>query len=321
MTQITTGRYAAIDIGTVTCRMYVADVDPSGELHEIDREYAITNLGEGVDETHELKPQAIERVAAAIEEFLVVLKRLPGAKAVIPHITAVTTSAARDANNSSQLIERLRELGVELQVIPGEREAALSFAGAASAFGNEPIVVVDVGGGSTEFTSGQMGEGITAPELVSHSFNVGCRRTTERFLHSNPPTASEIAAARAWIVEQIGSYREQLIESKREAGRMVAVAGTATTVVSIRERMEIYDKNAVHLSTVTREQLDEQFEWLAQLQLEQRQHVVGLDPNRAPVILGGYIVLQEAMTMLGVDEFTVSESDILQGIVMDASRA
>lgn len=317
MSEITPGRYAAIDIGTVTCRMYVADVDETGMLHEVGREYAITNLGEGVDDARELQPQAIERVAAAIEEFLAVLKRLPGAKGVAPRVFAVATSAARDARNSDQLITRLHEAGVGLQVIPGWREAELSFAGAASAFGDEPLVVVDVGGGSTEFTAGGAG----ASKLVSHSYDVGCRRVTERFLHTDPPTTGEIADARKWVAAQILPYRELLAGAGRQAGRMVAVAGSATSVVSVRERMEIYETHRVHLSVVTRGQLDEQFEWMSKLPLENRQKIVGLDPDRAPVVLGGLIILQEAMEMLGVDEFTVSECDILQGIVMCESRA
>ena len=316
MGEMIPGRYAAIDIGTVTCRMYVADVGEDGELREVDREYAITNLGEGVDEARELQPQAIERVAAAIEEFLGVLKRLPGAKFVNTHVFAVATSAARDARNSDQLITRLHEAGVGLQVIPGWREAELSFAGAASAFGDEPLVVVDVGGGSTEFTAGGAG----APRLTSHSYNVGCRRVTERFLHSDPPSQGEIAEARKWVAAQIQSYRGMLADDGRQVGRMVAVAGTATSVVSVRERMEVYETHRVHLSVVTREQLDEQFEWMSKLSLEQRRKISGLDPDRAPVVLGGLIILQEAMELLGVDEFTVSECDILQGIVMCESR-
>lgn len=316
MGEMIPGRYAAIDIGTVTCRMYVADVGEDGELREVDREYAITNLGEGVDEARELQPQAIERVAAAIEGFLGVLKRLPGAKFVNTHVFAVATSAARDARNSDQLITRLHEAGVGLQVIPGWREAELSFAGAASAFGDEPLVVVDVGGGSTEFTAGGAG----APRLTSHSYDVGCRRVTERFLHSDPPSQGEIAEARKWVAAQIQSYRGMLADDGRQVGRMVAVAGTATSVVSVRERMEVYETHRVHLSVVTREQLDEQFEWMSKLPLEQRRKISGLDPDRAPVVLGGLIILQEAMELLGVDEFTVSECDILQGIVMCESR-
>ena len=326
MSEITPGRYAAIDIGTVTCRMYVADVDEEGRLHEVDREYAITNLGEGVDDARELQPQAIERVAAAIEGFLAVLRLLPGAKGITTRVFAVATSAARDARNSDLLIKRLHEMGVGLQVIPGWREASLSFAGAASAFGDESLVVVDVGGGSTEFTAGgagtpSVGTPSTSPKLISRSFDVGCRRVTERFLHSDPPSDSELADARKWVAAQILPYRALLADAGRQVGRMVAVAGTATSIVSVRERMEVYQTQLVHLSVVTREQLDEQFEWMAKLPLEQRRQIVGLDPDRAPVVLGGLMILQEAMTLLGVDEFTVSESDILQGIVMDESRS
>ena len=191
------GRYAAIDIGTVTCRMLVVDADESG-LHELTREYAITNLGEGVDATGELKPEAIDRVVRAIDGFLAVRDSLSTPDHPVVRTVAVATSAARDARNAADFAARLRERGIELSVIPGSREAALSFSGASIDFSGERLMVVDVGGGSTEVVMGVGG----AEPLCAHSFNVGCRRVTEKFLASDPPAPEELARARAWIREQ-----------------------------------------------------------------------------------------------------------------------
>ena len=168
------GRYAAIDIGTVTCRMLVVDVGESG-LHELTREYAITNLGEGVDATVELKPEAMERVVRAIDGFLAVRDSLSTPDHPVVRTVAVATSAARDARNAAEFAARLRERGIELSVIPGSREAALSFSGASIDFSGERLMVVDVGGGSTEVVMGMWG----VEPVCAHSFNVGCRRVTE----------------------------------------------------------------------------------------------------------------------------------------------
>lgn len=320
MESLRVGRYASIDIGTVTSRMLVADVDETGALHELTREYAITNLGEGVDATHRLKPEAVERVAQAVERFLDVLNGLPVQPDVRTRIVAATTSAARDAENSEELVGALARLGVELQVIPGEREAALSFAGAASSF--EPgtkIVLVDVGGGSTEVIAGTAGA--DGGPVRAHSFNIGCRRGTERFLASDPPAPAELEGMRAWIREQFASYFAELAKLGYTAqdACMVAVAGTATTVVSVREAMRVYDTKRVHLACVERSELDAVFGRLARMTTDERRKVVGLDPGRAPVVVAGLVVLQEAMEAGGFERLTISETDILHGLVVDAA--
>ena len=309
------GRYAAIDIGTVTSRLLVADIDEEGALHELSRMTVITNLGQGVDESHRLLPEAIERVASAIAEFMGKVEELgPDAEGRLAKVTAVTTSAARDAENGTDLVERLAQLGVDLQIIPGEREAALSFGGVSAAFGGQRIAVADVGGGSSEIIVGDAGQ---APEFV-HSFNVGCRRATERFLRSDPPTAEEIAQMRAWARSV---FAEELPDAAVLDGcRMVAVAGTATSVVSMREAMEVYDSSRVHLAQVTMGDMQALLERLSAMTLEERRHVTGLDPKRAPVIVAGVVVLQEVMRMGGFDVFTVSESDILAGIIYSACK-
>ena len=309
------GRYAAIDIGTVTCRMLVVDADESG-LRELTREYAITNLGEGVDATGELKPEAIDRVVRAIDGFLAVRDSLSTPDHPVVRTVAVATSAARDARNAADFAARLRERGIELSVIPGSREAALSFSGASIDFPGERLMVVDVGGGSTEVVMGTGG----AEPLCAHSFNVGCRRVTEKFLASDPPALEERARARAWIREQMASWFADQAKEAALLERVVAVAGTATTVVSIRERMETYDSSRVHKALVSRQDLLEVYERLAVLPLSERMQVVGLDPKRAPVMVVGLLILLEVLDFAGIDAFTVSETDILHGITLAVSH-
>lgn len=309
------GRYAAIDIGTVTCRMLVVDVGESG-LHELTREYAITNLGEGVDATGELKPEAMERVVRAIDGFLAVRDSLSTSDHPVIRTVAVATSAARDARNAADFAARLRERGIELSVIPGSREATLSFSGASIDFLRERLMVVDVGGGSTEVVMGTGG----AEPVCAHSFNVGCRRVTEKFLASDPPAPEELARARAWIREQMASWFADQAKEAADLERVVAVAGTATTVVSIRDRMETYDSSRVHKARVSRQELLEVYERLAALPLSARKQVVGLDPKRAPVMVAGLLILLEVLDFAGIDAFTVSETDILHGITLAVSH-
>lgn len=309
------GRYAAIDIGTVTCRMLVVDVGES-ELHELTREYAITNLGEGVDATGELKPEAMERVVRAIDGFLAVRDSLSTPDHPVVRTVAVATSAARDARNAADFAARLRERGIELSVIPGAREAALSFSGASIDFSGERLMVVDVGGGSTEVVMGTGG----AEPVCAHSFNVGCRRVTEKFLASDPSALEELARARAWIHEKMASWFADQAKEAASLERVVAVAGTATTVVSIRDCMETYDSSRVHKARVSRQELLEVYERLAALPLSARKKVVGLDPKRAPVMVAGLLILLEVLDFAGVDAFTVSETDILHGITLAVSH-
>ena len=308
------GRYAAIDIGTVTCRMLVADVDASG-LHELDRGYAITNLGEGVNASGVLKPQAMERVAQAVDGFQCVLARFRTAEHPSIETVAMATSAARDARNAEEFAALLAAHGVTLAVIPGQREAALSFRGASSDFAGENLLVVDVGGGSTEVVAGRAG----ADPFKSHSFDIGCRRVTERFFSADPPTDRELAQARAWIRAGMEPFFAAVHAEGFVPDRLVAVAGTATSVVSIHERMEVYDAARVHKAVVSRAVLDEVCDRLRSCTLEQRKQVVGLDPGRAPVIVAGLVILQEVLDLAEARSFTVSETDILHGMILDAA--
>ena len=221
------------------------------------------------------------------------------------------TDAQRERREAVEAL--LAKLGVTLSVIPGEREAALSFAGASCDFPGERLLVVDIGGGSTEVIAGRAGG---VPDRV-HSFNIGCRRVTEKFFAADPPSAVELERARAWVGEGMRPYFDELRGAGFAPQRLVAVAGTATTVVSIHERMEVYDTSRVHKAVITRPVLDGVAARLEGVPLVQRERIVGLDPGRAPVIVAGMVILQTVLDLAGVDSFTVSESDILHGIILD----
>ena len=310
------GRYAAIDIGTVTCRMLVADVDAAGAIHEVDREYAITNLGEGVDATGMLAPAAIARTVETVGGYCAVRDRLAEQGAPIVKTVAVATSASRDAENSDEFVQRLAKLGVVLSVIPGSKEAGLSFSGASCDFPGQDLMVVDIGGGSTEMVVGRAGQ----VPAWAHSFDIGCRRVTEKFIRTDPPASDELDRAREWVSQQLARRLGGAGKAGITPERLVAVAGTATTVVAVRDQMRVYDSTKVHKALVTRQQLDRQYAELAAMPLEQRSQVVGLDPGRAPVIVAGLVIMQAVMDAVGVDGFTVSETDILHGIILDAAK-
>ena len=312
---MTSKRIAAIDIGTVTCRLLVADVDEQG-LHQLYRSSAIVNLGEGVDANGYLLDAAMQRVDAQIAEYMQVIERLTTDDTPV-QIVAMATSASRDASNAADFVAMLERRGVRLSVIPGEKEAALSFLGAGSNFKGENLLVCDVGGGSSELIAGIGGQ----EPIHKFSFDVGCRRVTERFLQEDPPSAAEMQAAIDWFAPQFATFYDELRERGFTVDRVVAVAGTATSLVSIEQAMEVYDSSRVHGALVTLESLGQMRDRLASLTLEQRRHVTGLQPDRAPVIVAGTLILGEIVRQAGASGFTVSEADILHGIIMDAAKA
>ena len=293
------GRYGALDIGTVTCRLLVADVE-DGRIIDVDKEYAITDLGVGVDATGRLSEAAIERVLACVDRYLEVLARYDTPEHPVRRLIAMATSASRDAANGPEFAARLAERGITLAVIPGSREAQLTFLGASSDFPGENLLVED--------------------PVASHSFNIGCRRVTERFFRDDPPTPDQMDAARQWIRETMASYFEGLATAGFAIDRVVAVAGTATSVVSIREAMEVYDSSRVHKAVVAAGELAAIEERLAAEPLEERKATVGLDPKRAGVIVAGFVILEEVLALAGADAYTASESDILHGMIFEAAR-
>jgi exopolyphosphatase / guanosine-5'-triphosphate,3'-diphosphate pyrophosphatase len=301
---------AVVDIGTNSTRLLIADV-LDGRLHELVRRTRVTRLGEGVDESGHLSDAAVERVLATCAEFREEIDRHSPERTV-----AVLTSAVRDADNGHRLERLLRErFGFEAETISGEREARLTYLGAVSARDYpSPLLVLDIGGGSTEFVVGHPGGD---PEFHI-STRMGSVRHTERHLHSDPPTADELAAlaedARAIVETDVPTD----VRVGVEAG--IAVAGTATSLAAIDQELDPYDPERVHGYRLTTASCERLLGRLAELTVEQRREVPGLHPDRAPTIVAGAGILLESMRACGLEEIEISENDILHGAALAASR-
>lgn len=308
------GRVGVIDIGTVTCRLGVADVE-AGKVRRCAKTSTICNLGQDVAKTGRLAREAIERVLTCVNQ------NLEAAYDAGVRVACCTlTSAARDAANSDELLKGLRGFGIAPEVIPGEVEGQLTFLGVAQDFAGQRICVADNGGGSTEIAVGMLGEkGLLELEAV-HSINLGCRRLTDLFLsREDPPSAGAIQEARAYCAD---IFARELPEAAHSLGKtpLVCVGGTVTTLVAIDAGLDPYNPAYVHLHKLELFEVDALVERLAALPLEQRRQTKGLQPKRAEVILGGSVCVSELMRATGTDHLTTSESDLLFGlsIVTDA---
>jgi exopolyphosphatase/guanosine-5'-triphosphate,3'-diphosphate pyrophosphatase len=302
-------RVAVVDIGTNSTRLLVAEVD-DGALSELQRESIVTRLGEGVDATGALGEEPQARVFAALDTYAEAIER-HGATVR----TAVMTSAVRDASNGAAFATAVRDrYGLAGQTLSGDEEARLTFLGATAArSGEQALLVIDIGGGSTELV---VGAGAVVEFHVSTQ--VGVVRHTERHLHSDPPTAAEMAALSADAREAIEAAVPEDVRS-RPAGA-VAVAGTATSCASIDLELDPYDPERVEGHTLSRERIEQLRDRLAALALAQRRGVTGLDPNRAPTIVAGTLVLLEALGAFALDAVEVSERDILWGVALDSTN-
>lgn len=302
-------RLAVIDIGTVTTRLLVADVGPAG-VQEVVRRSRITHLGDGWTGTGMLARDAIARVAATVGEYAAEAHAL-GAEEVV----ALATSAARDAANTDELANALASAGVDLEVISGEREAALTFAGAVHELGADGALVVDVGGGSTELVLGSGTLGGGPPRIhAARSVDVGSKRVTELFLESDPPTPRELERAQEAVAGALKPFFVGLSERPRV---MISVAGTATSLAAIDMALDPYDPARVHGYRLSGAAVAEIRERLASMPLAERKRVVGLEPDRASVIVAGTLILESALALSGLDSTLVSEHDILYGAALD----
>ena len=307
MTNCKRYKVAAIDLGTVSSRLVLAQVE-GGAIVESSKHTEITDLGEGVDATGRFCEAAVERVLAACRMF-VDEARAFGAVC----ICTTCTSAARDASNAALLLDGLREL--EPQVIPGEVEACLTFFGVAHDFAGERIIVADSGGGSTELATG-----VYAPERGvfalegTRSLDIGCRRVTERFFSALPPSTNELAAAAGWANEQFAGYFESLPVDFERAERLVAVGGTVTTLVALVHELEPYDSSFVHLRELSLDQVSAAIERMSALDVAGIAALPGVQPKRAGVILAGAAVIRELMRAGGYKTLTVSENSLLAGM-------
>ena len=316
MTNCKRYKVAAIDLGTVSSRLVLAQVE-AGAIVESSKHTEITDLGEGVDATGRFCEAAVERVLAACRMF-VDEARAFGAVC----ICTTCTSAARDASNAALLLDGLRELGLEPQVIPGEVEARLTFFGVAHDFAGERIIVADSGGGSTELATGvyapergvfALERGVFALE-GTRSLDIGCRRVTERFFSALPPARGELTAAAAWAGEQFAAYFEGLPSNFERAERLVAVGGTVTTLVALVHELEPYDSSFVHLRELSLDQVSAAIERMSALDVAGIAALPGVQPKRAGVILAGAVVIRELMRAGGYDALTVSENSLLAGM-------
>ncbi len=302
-------RVAAIDCGTNSIRLLIADVD-GNNFREIVRDMEIVRLGQGVDQTGQFHPDAIARTLAAVDKFAAEI-----AKRGVEKIRFCATSATRDATNRHLFVDGVRErLGIELEVISGDEEAALSFAGAIKDLNpsNGPFLVVDIGGGSTEFVFG------TSTVEAARSVNIGCVRMSERHFASDPATPEQIEAARTDIQEAIAQAAAVVPITK--AKTLVAVAGTATTVAAAALELPEYDRYAIHLSRISAQQTHDAATMFATKTREQRISLGYMHPGRVDVIAAGSLVLSEIMKATGATEFVASESDILDGMAFSLAR-
>ena len=307
-------RVAAIDCGTNSIRLLIADIDPErAALTDIAREMKIVRLGEGVDRTGRLSEAALDRTIGALREYADLIRQ-----AAPRGVRMVATSATRDAANSQEFVDRVKEvLGVAPEVVSGDEEARLSFTGATrelagAAHAREggcppPYLVTDIGGGSTEFVLG-------GPAGVSgaRSVDIGCVRMTERHLHGDPPSPAEVAAATADIDAAVALVAGSV--PVRQARTLVGLAGSVTTVAGIALGLARYDPARIHHSRVSAEQVHEITGQLLGQTRAQRAAIGVMHPGRVDVIGAGALVLDRIMIRLGFAEVLVSEHDILDGI-------
>jgi exopolyphosphatase / guanosine-5'-triphosphate,3'-diphosphate pyrophosphatase len=299
-------RVAVIDIGTNSTRLLVAEV-ADGRVEEIERRTRVTRLGQGVDLSRNLATEGIEAVCEAISEYIDVYKELAATE-----VDAIATSAVRDAANGGAFIAELRErFELDARVLEGREEALLTYRGATSGQAPpEPLLVIDIGGGSTELIVGR------GTEVGFHtSLQAGVVRQTERHLGADPPTTAELEALAA---EVHGLLVDALPEEPPPpVASAVAVAGTPTSLAAIDLELDPYDSRRVHGHRMSLDSIQQMLSRLASLPLAQRRQVTGLHPDRAPTIVAGVVILVEVMRTFGLTEVAASEHDILYGAALD----
>ncbi len=302
-------RVAAIDCGTNSIRLLIADIT-GGNFKEVLRTMEIVRLGQGVDQNKSFHPDAIARTLSAVEKFAQLI-----ASKGVEKIRFCATSATRDASNRELFTDGVKKiLGVEVEVIPGEEEAALSFIGATQELSQSdgPFLVVDIGGGSTEFVFG------SKKVEFAKSVNIGCVRMSERHLNSQPPTMAQIAEA---IIDiDLAITQAAKVVPISQAKSLVAVAGTATTVAAAALKLAEYDRYLIHLSRISATSVHQVAAMFQSMNKDQIADLEYMHPGRVDVITAGALVLSRIIAATGASEFIASESDILDGIAWSLSK-
>jgi exopolyphosphatase/guanosine-5'-triphosphate,3'-diphosphate pyrophosphatase len=303
---------AVVDFGTNSTRLLIANVT-DGRVDEIERRTEVTRLGERVDSAGKLAPAAMKRVFDTVASYRELIDAHQAETVV-----GVATSAVRDSKNGEQFRQELAErFGVDTRTISGEEEARLSFLGATSGrpSGGDPLLVLDIGGGSTEFVVGVPGSDPT----FHASTAAGSVRQTERHLTDDPPGDTQLSAVAGEVAAIIEA--EVPREVRRNAAMGIAVAGTATSLAAVDQRLEEYDPERVHGYRLDRYAVEEILVHLAEIPLSERREIVGLPPGRAPTIVAGALILSEAMGAFDFDWMETSEADILHGAALAAAGA
>lgn len=293
-----------IDIGTNSCRLFIAELENTSEGKKIKRELVkdveIVKLGEGVNKTHNLNPNAIKRTLDCLKKY-----KEKASSYGVENIRAFATSAVRDAENREVFLQEVSKLGIKIECISGKTEATLNFLGNSLVF-KERILVVDIGGGSTEFT---LGKDKTIDFI--QSINIGAVRATEKFFSDNDYSEEKLEKCKAWIRKNL----EILKNIKDRDFKLIGVAGTATTQISVRDKMEIYDSSKVHMATLTLDELKENLSLFLSKNFEGRKNIIGLEEKRADVIIAGTLILLTILEELNQDKIIISESDNLSGAI------
>lgn len=301
-------RLGAVDVGTNSTRVLVAEVEGRGRdarLSALDRRMRITRLGQGVDATRRLAPDAVERTVAVLGEYREVFDEHG-----VDDFRMTATSAARDAGNREELFAAAEAvLGKRPELLTGEEEAALSFSGATAGLEEpSPYLVVDIGGGSTEFVVG------TDEPTGLLSVDTGCVRLTEQFIEHDPPSPEELSMAVQTVSQHLDDV-DRLVPDARDAKTLVGLAGTVTTVAAVELGLPEYDAERIHHFRLTHEAAEDVFRTLATEDAEARRANPGMEPGRVDVIVGGTAVLVTLMRHWEFEEMLVSEADILDGLV------
>jgi exopolyphosphatase/guanosine-5'-triphosphate,3'-diphosphate pyrophosphatase len=302
-------RVGVVDCGTNSIRLLIADIE-GNNFREVTRQMQVVRLGQGVDETNQFHPDALERTFAAVDLYAGEIARRG-----VEKIRFCATSATRDATNRSIFIDGVKErLGIEPEVISGDEEARLSFAGATREFNRTdgPFLVVDIGGGSTEFVLG------TDSVESAISVNIGCVRMSERHFHNDPPTADEIAIARSDIQNAIDIASASV--DIKSAKTLVCVAGTATTVAAAALNLSEYDRYAIHLSRISADQVHAVSNKFLTMTRDERAALGYMHPGRVDVITAGSLVLSKIVKATGATGFVASENDILDGMAWSLAK-
>jgi exopolyphosphatase / guanosine-5'-triphosphate,3'-diphosphate pyrophosphatase len=304
-------RLAGVDIGTLTCRLLIADLLPGGRLNELHSERRILRLGEGVDQVKKLSMAAMDRVIACLREWREVIESY-GVEAS----TVVATSAVRDASNRGEFLDRVkREAGFEVEIITGEEEARRTLLGIRAGLpdGVTDVLALDIGGGSTEFILDRPGQ-----KPIVRSIDIGVVRLCERLLHHDPPTGDEVRQAREWVARETKSAVTGL--EKYQTATFVGTAGTITSLAAMAQKLPAYEAARIHNYNLHLSTIQELEQTLLSRKKFERVGLPGLEKGREEVIVAGAIIIRTVMETLGISAVLVSDLGLREGMLIDLAQ-